>query len=197
MISKSTNYLTSLMLKTGTIQPEEVEIYNYLLKWLFENITYFIFFVICGLVFGNILYGLILYSVIAPLRSFGGGVHAPTKLLCDIFSYGMVVAVTGLVPIIAGYTPMIIWMIIYCISAVVIIRLVPVDCPNKRLSEEQKKRLRKKCLISLLLISTAFFVLYYLNMKPYCGIIAVGSLVVSVSDILGVVTDPKSRSAVM
>ena len=88
MISKSTNYLTSLMLKTGTIQPEEVEIYNYLLKWLFENITYFIFFVICGLVFGNILYGLILYSVIAPLRSFGGGVHAPTKLLCDILWYG-------------------------------------------------------------------------------------------------------------
>ena len=177
------------MLDTNTIKPEEADIYNYLFRWIIENITYFIWYVLCGFFFVYVFYGLILYAVIAPLRSFGGGVHAPTKLLCDIFSYGMVVAVTGLVPIIAGYTPMIIWMIIYCISAVVIIHLVPVDCPNKRLSEEQKKRLRKKCLISLLLISIAFFILYYLNMKPYCGIIAIGSLVVSVSDILGVVTD--------
>ena len=191
MISKSTNFLTSLMVEAGTIQSDEVGIYNYLLRWIFENIIYFTFFVICGLWFDDILYGMLLYLVIAPLRNFSGGVHAPTRLLCIIFSYGMVVTITGLIPKISGYTPMIIWMIIYSISAVIIIRLAPVDCLNKRLSDEQKKILRKKCLISLVLISVVFFILCYLNIRTYCGIMAVGSLVVSVSDILGVMTNHK------
>ncbi|MBR6223673.1 MAG: accessory gene regulator B family protein [Lachnospiraceae bacterium] len=75
MISKPANYITSLMKETGTIRSEEVEIFNYLLSWIFENITYFVFFIIFGIFFRDILYGILLYAVLMPLRCFGGGAH--------------------------------------------------------------------------------------------------------------------------
>ena len=191
MISKSANKFAIIMFDVGAIKQEEVDIYKYLFEYIIENLLFFFVFPFCGILFGDILYGLLLYAVIIPLRSFGGGVHAPAKWICNILSYGMVVVVIGVIPFAAKCLPKVMWLSIFVMSFLLIGCLVPVDCPNKRLSDDQKKKLKRYCLISLLLISIAFFIFYQFNIKSYCGIIAVGSLVIAVSDVLGVMVNRK------
>ncbi len=188
MISKSANRLTEIMLNTGNIKPEEVDIYNYLFEYFLENMIYFLFYVVCGMVFKDVLYGLILYVTMAPLRSFGGGVHAPTKRLCYCISYGIVLAITGFVPLIASRAPRTIWSVVFVLSIIVIIFLAPVDCPNKRLSEKQKISLRKKCLISIILLGIGYSILLHYGWSVYCAIVATGTFVAAFSEALGVMT---------
>ncbi len=89
------------MLDTNNIKPEDKDIYIYLIEYVLENIIYFLFFLVCGMIFGDVFLGFILFAVLFPLRSFGGGVHAPTKRICYCISYGIVITITGIVPLIA------------------------------------------------------------------------------------------------
>ena len=185
MIRRVANSLSKVLLETNNIKQEEYDIYRYLLEYILENMVFFLFHVVCGMLFGDVVYGLLLFAVIFPLRSFGGGVHAPTKRMCGVLSYGMVICVTGLIPVATNVVPSLIWTIVMCTSSIGIICFAPVDCPNKRLTEEQKEGLRKKCLVSLMIISMTYTALLDFHMMKYCGIISTGTMIVAVSEVLG------------
>ncbi|MBR6221970.1 MAG: accessory gene regulator B family protein [Lachnospiraceae bacterium] len=193
MISKSANKFAIIMFDVGAIKQEEVAIYNYLFEYFLENVIYFLFFVVCGVFFKDVLYGLILYMTMAPLRSFGGGVHAPTKRMCYCISYGIVMVITGIVPLIAGRVSRIIWLVLFVFSIIVIVSLAPVDCPNKRLSDNQKNSLRKKCYISIVMLIISNIVLAYFDRYIYCAIITTGTFVAAVSEVLGVIVYQNSK----
>lgn len=194
MIARIATWMTGVLYENENIGSDEIEIYKYLFEYILENIIYFFYYIIMGIAFGDVFYGVIFFSVICLLRSFGGGVHAPTKRMCNIISYGIVPIVIGGVLLTIEIIPCNFWRIIFAISSCVILFLAPVDCPNKRLSIKQKEKLRQKCMMSLLVIVMIFGAISLFEpQSAYCGIIACGMLVVAVSEWLGVVLYDNKR----
>lgn len=152
--------------KNGVIDPEEAPWYTYGLEILFSCISNFLVITGCALATQSVLNAFIFLLIFIPLREFIGGYHADTYFKCNFY-----LALTYLVNFFTGYfLPDISFYVLFPFIAVggflVIRKLSPVDCPNKRCSQEQKLRNRRKGYIVFaidlaLAISAVFFNIAY------------------------------------
>ncbi len=157
-MKKIASFITDTLVKDGQIPESQQDIYRYLFDYLFESLLFDVITLIIGLVTHRFGIALCYILVTIPLRHFAGGFHAGSPLMCTILSYG----IYGLILFSAPYLiklPDFIWIPVYVVMWLFILLVAPVDCPNKRLLPEQKKRLFKLCILSCIVISIIFIIL--------------------------------------
>lgn len=181
---KLSSGLTSAMIKSNVITHNEKELYTYCFDYIFELVFSILSFLFIGLLFDRFIFSCIFLLVIFPLRTFGGGIHAPTSLSCTIISYLIYVIALIIGPILA---PMysIQWTILLFLEILIIVIFAPVDTPNKRLRKEQRTKLKTFCTISLIVIALIYFVLYCQKLRIYYGTISIYGIIPTTSIILG------------
>lgn len=89
-------FLTRCMVRNGSIEDNQYDAYLYCLDYLLELVVYFVTTFLFGLLLGYPLFGILYTLILFSLKSCCGGIHAPSRLLCTLFSYLCFFAAFGL-----------------------------------------------------------------------------------------------------
>ena len=148
-MNKLAYILTQRLLNRKAVAEDKAEIYIYGFELLLSFCISIIIIMIVG-AFCRIMWETVAFlAVFVILRSFSGGYHANTYIMCTVVTmttYGLVMLATQYIEI-----PIIMLCIVGIIGAVIYIYMAPVQHPNKELTMCQKKRNK---IISILLLFT-------------------------------------------
>ena len=156
MLNKIATKLTKTMLAYKIIAEDMFDIYVYgselLLSFLFNTTI----ILIAGILFRRILQTLLFLLIFVLLRSFTGGYHANTYSMCTFVTflvYGGVLLLSELfVPSLLFYT------ILALVGLALMLVFVPIEHPNKKITEKQKRKYK------------------YISLVLFLGFITVGAL---------------------
>jgi accessory gene regulator B len=144
------------------ISPYERSLINYLFVRMRGIIVSLVVVTVVGIIFMDLPECMAFYASIIALRKFSGGYHADTEGKCYFLSSLIVLFTAGLLALQRqSFVVGLCITVAGCIAAIVILLVSPVDCPNRRLSEEKKvkfKNISSRILaVSLLLIIILYF----------------------------------------
>ena len=146
MFDRLSRRITDQLEENCTISHEDRELYEFGLRQGFTSMLNILTAAAVGAVFGCTLKALLFMGLYIPLRSFAGGHHARTPMICYIQSVVMLVAVCLYIK----FVPCGWWeYIVIAAAAAVIYLLAPVETENKPLDENERRVYRKKALIIL------------------------------------------------
>lgn len=163
--------------------PENAEIVQYGLEVLAGNLSGALITLGIGYCFGSILSGIILWTLIFPLRKYAGGYHAKTRGRCYLISAGMLILAFALLYL-PDYQPEI-YPIVALISGIYIFVNAPVDNENKVLDTVEQKMYRKRARIVLGVESALFAVAWMAGWRDLAAVVVMGFGIVGMSLVAG------------
>lgn len=107
--------------------------------------------ILIGVCFGRLLEGILLWGLMYPLRKNAGGFHASTRMRCMLLSVGMLIVTFAC--LIRYNWPRTVYIFITAVSFLVILFLAPVENPNKRLDNAERKVYGRRTRIILTSVS--------------------------------------------
>ena len=121
---------------------DDEEIYVFGLNQLLTYLVNIITILFVGLVFGEVIEGIILTLSFVILRTYAGGYHATTPIKCFIGT----VLILSLNLAIIKFVKLssVVCLIVSIISGLIILLLAPMGCENKDLDQIEKVIYRKK-----------------------------------------------------
>ena len=150
MLNKLAIKLTSKLLAQNVISGNLSDIYVYgfelLLSFLFSTSV----ILVMGIFFGRIFETITFLVVFISLRSFTGGYHAKKYWFCSAVTF----SIFGVILFLSKYAQisLLLYALFGLIGIVIIAITVPIESPNKPLSNDQKKKYRS--------ISLALFIFF-------------------------------------
>lgn len=136
-----TNQLTSRQF----IDAEKREIYCYGLKLLLADIINFTIIIASGILLNRFLSSVVFLITFCSVRKYSGGFHAKTFWLCRLTMFLTFFSVICAAEIIGSSEYTVPFLIgLNAFSVVMIIIFSPVKHPNKKLSEDQRKKNKRK-----------------------------------------------------
>jgi len=174
--------LVQKLLDENVITFEKWEIYLYGFQLMIAGVAKFSGFMVLAFFLDCVVQAIAFLTVFALLRVFAGGHHAKSYLECFIttclllFS-SILVAQSDLLGSIS-YT-----VAILVVAFTIIIKYAPVDSPNRRLNEAEKKLNRKRSIMVVSIVSLGTFTAYLLkqDLLELCNIVALAVLLESIT----------------
>ena len=149
MLNKTAVRLANKLLSLQIITEEVFDIYVYgvelLLSFFFSSLV----IAIIGAIFGRVIETLVFLLVFVLLRSFTGGYHANSYLMCSIVTfstYGTILLLAELFSL-----PLIAYIVLAILGGAMVLAIVPIEHPNKKISKSQKKKYK---IVSFILFLT-------------------------------------------
>ncbi len=134
-------YNISLFLcRKDTIDEEDIDIYTYGFEVLMDSVLETALLLVLGLVIGRIVETLVFICAFGVLRSFTGGYHASSKIVCTFMTSSTCVINIAFSCIMSKYTSL--TLVLGLIGVVVIWICAPKAHANKPLSDQQRIRNR-------------------------------------------------------
>ena len=154
MINSLSQLLAKHLCNTSVITESDMELYAYGFFVLLSRILFLIVSVIFGIIFNIIIESILFYILFCFIRSYAGGIHAPTELLCTIFTtISLFLSVLG-IKLMLNYGDQKIAYAVYFVSFIIIIILSPLDTKEKPLNNNEKKQFKvKTCCILFFILS--------------------------------------------
>lgn len=183
-MSNRTEQLAHKLYENHIISEAEIPVYQYCLDYIRDNLVFFLFICIYASVWRRCYAGLLMWGCLFFLRKFCGGIHASTRRLCNFISYGIIIFAipsTYIFDFIRTY----IWIIIYIIASGILLYLLPVDTPHKRLTKETRTRMRFYGMGTYVIITILWLFFLYQHEILYYGMITVCVMIVTISMLLG------------
>lgn len=185
MIKRICNYIMDCLIENEIVKENERCFYYYCVEGLIEVVGNLLITLIIGIVLGKIFETLLFLIIFIPLRSLTGGYHVQNENLCFVLSIALFLEVI----LSTGYLQKnfdIEWCIrSYIVSLICILMVSPVDCKNKRLSIEKKRKLKKITVSFTIIFSSIFFVLVKLQSYNYSFVISNTTLLIALLLIIG------------
>lgn len=152
--------LVHMMAENNVIKQDEIDIYRFGVQILSETIISFAIFLIIAALFESVVEVTIFTVAFALLRQYAGGFHADKFISCLLISCGIVTAFCMIIHLpnwiayLIGALATISLIVIFCLS--------PADSKYKPISNSDKKKYKRKLVITLFIeiITTAVIVLY-------------------------------------
>ena len=160
MIYKFAKKLSERLVAQGLIESKKINVCIYGLQLLFSSILSTLSILIIGCVLGKIIETLSFLVVFIVLRGFCGGFHAKTYVVCTVVTLGTFCVVLFVSSIIS--LPIISYVVLLTLGLLIMINFAPIEHPNKKISEQNKRKHKKTstilfcafCLIGALLNCT-------------------------------------------
>lgn len=173
-----------IQIRANRIKEDEREIYRYGYHILLTEVINIVFLILIGQLFQCLIYMVLFAVVYAPLRSYAGGYHAPTPIGCAIASalLELAVALSLRFSLYEMLMPQI-WFAVLVAQIIIWIRS-PVAAAQKPISDNQRRRFRRRSRIIVLCEATAM-VLCMENQYSAAGfVIAISHILLSVMMLL-------------
>jgi len=180
MLEKLAHRIAYFYIEKGKIQEAQKEIYFYCFEIMLSTFINFIFLIALALLTNTLIPALIFSIYFIPLRSTAGGLHAKTHLGCVLTLLSIYTLLIILLNMISAETLSLLGIILVIISIIIIFLLAPVDCKNKRLSQEEISEQKHKSRILLIIISLSFILVAAFNIILNAAFV-IGYTVFSVS----------------
>jgi len=182
--------ISSFFISNNIIKEEDKEVYEYSLELLLSTILNFAAVIIIAIFTGKILEATLFVLGFVPLRALAGGYHADTHFRCFLillFTYSVFLVIIFFIPAKLVFATAIIIMLI---SILLIFILAPVENSNRPFSEKERKTLKKKSRIGILVYAAIVLCLTLLFSNKIFGFsLAFGIFSVSFSMLASVIKD--------
>ncbi len=185
MLEKCVDYIVERQLEAHSITEEDVPIYRYGYTLLLEVLLNIICSIVIGCVIGDFLLMGFLLLMIIPLRSFCGGWHAAKIWQCTILSNLALIFIIVMAKFVLRHWSMT-WMAVAdVVMSLMIWYISPIDTRTKRLTADEKKVLKKKIFVILVIQILILFLLCIGNFFEYMCVLVMTHFVVMVLVYLG------------
>lgn len=158
MVHKLSSKITTFFINRGSIKADDREMYEYCFEVLLSTIINLLLLIVIGIATGKYLETFIFAVVFMLSREVCGGYHARTHLGCVCSLLVLYGAMLGLTYLNANVL-FILSLVFFSIAFIVFLLIAPVDCANKRISKEERTKLRKRMFIILLLFVIAYSIM--------------------------------------
>ena len=137
--------LTTEISKHGIIQESEYSIYRYGVEILSLKILAGMIAFGVSLLLKTTEYLALLLFFLIPIRKYAGGIHAPNKWICLLFTE-LILLIGEILLLSGGFAP-ILETVFTVLGMLSILCLAPIGSANRKLTEYQKKKYRKKAIL--------------------------------------------------
>lgn len=147
IISFLSNKIVKQLYSKGIIQEDQKPIYVYGFEIVISGLIGLSLILIISLVTGCLAEGLIFYVIFILTRTYTGGYHANSYLKCNIVFSCVCSAVLFLSKLLVPVYSIVIHGMILMIYLVAVLGLAPMENINKPMTNQEKSKNRKKCII--------------------------------------------------
>lgn len=177
--------LTRYIIKSGAVPPESYSVYQYCFQIGLEMLCSFLVCCILGILLHMVLEFVIFTVIFMLLRTYAGGIHLERFVSCLVCSVSVQTVVLIIYKIL--YLPLFVsWIcIIFCSAA--IMKMAPVQCENRELSDHEKvifKKNTKKIVLSVILFSV---VLSFSDLNRLVFLVSLVLLSIMISQYIGTI----------
>lgn len=187
MLNKFSRKLTSFFIAKNCINENEKDIYLYSFEiFLATIINLFMIFSI-GIIFNFVIETIIFSATFMMLRGKNGGMHAKNHLTCVI---SLITIFFILIAIVNFIDVSILKPLGFCMILVYLLisyKIAPIDCENKSIDVEQRRKLRKELRTVNIVLILIFSILFYIEQITYSFVMSYASFAVALLLFLGYV----------
>ena len=138
MFTRFATYVTSWLSRTGVIQNDDTELYQYGFFILLTGIFHFIVTLVLGFFFNVFFESIVFYIMFTLLRSYAGGIHAKTEGQCLVLSdLAILICVVG-IRILKTSSNVLFPLFLLSAGFGCILKLRPLDTEEKPLTEDER-----------------------------------------------------------
>lgn len=183
--------ITESLIKAGAVPPEDSALYEFGIRQGIFLVINIATAVLIGLFLGMVWQCIIFLVAYNPVRTYGGGYHAGTPLVCYLLSIPIITAVLLGIKFIPwnGY----VCAIALFITLMIIVLLAPVEDRNKPLSEKEVKVYGRRAGIYSAALSGLAITLWFTGLKQISLSIVMALGVAAVMLILGAIKNSYFR----
>lgn len=164
MINKLSCKLTSFYIRKNKIDESERDIYVYCFEVMLSTLVNIILVLTIGFATRNYIETIIFTITFMAMRGSGGGYHAKTHWCCIISVISIFTAIILLLTFLNMKLIFILGIVFFITGIIVSLLICPVDCENKRIDSNEKKKLKKKLLIFSLIVLVAITILWHFTL---------------------------------
>jgi accessory gene regulator B len=177
--------ITESLIKAGAVPPEDSALYEFGIRQGIFLVINIATTVLIGLFLGMVWQCIIFLVAYNPVRTYAGGYHAGTPLVCYLISIPMILAALSGIKMISwnGY----VCAIVLFITLMIIVLLAPVEDRNKPLNEREVTVYGRKARMYSVGLSGAALMLWFAGMKQTALSIVMALGVAAVMLILGAI----------
>lgn len=160
MFTRFATYVTSWLSRTGVIQNDDTELYQYGFFILLTGIFHFIVTLVLGFFFNVFCESIVFYIMFTLLRSYAGGIHAKTEGQCLVLSdLAILICIAG-IHLLQISSSIMLPLILLLAGFGCILKLSPLDTEEKPLTAEERshyKELTRRIAVGILAIALAAY----------------------------------------
>lgn len=153
MLNKMAVKITDKLVLKKIVSDDMADIYIYGFELLISFFFSTIGVLIIGMILGRFLQTLMFLATFILLRSFTGGYHANTYSVCSLVTFSLFGFVLFLAEVVL--VPLFLYLILGVAGTVVMLLFVPIEHPNKKLSDDQKRKYKIISLVLFLIFTMA------------------------------------------
>lgn len=195
MISRISKRISLWLSKSGVIDPEENELYEYAVYSLFLTAIPLLLSLVIGICMGMTVESVLLILPFILIRKFSGGYHLNSPVKCMISSTlllaGFLVGIRFVVPVMGLEC----FSILVIISFIEICLLSPVDSEARQLNKKEKKTFKKAAILLAGITIVVYTVLLLIGDGLYAVPVGAGMILTASLQLLCVPQIIRSRKA--
>ena len=145
MLNRIATSLSKRLISDGVISENDLDIYVYGFELFFSFLFSLTMILITGCIVNKLFETLAFLIVFILLRSYSGGYHSDTYLKCTVIT----MSIYGMVMLFSTYLQVhfLLYFVLIILGWVVLYIKAPVENPNKKLTEQEKKKHRVTSLV--------------------------------------------------
>lgn len=138
MLNRIATSLSKRLISDGVISENDLDIYVYGFELFFSFLFSLTMILITGCIVNKLFETLAFLIVFILLRSYSGGYHSDTYLKCTVIT----MSIYGMVMLFSTYLQVhfLLYFVLIILGWVVLYIKAPVENPNKKLTEQEKKK---------------------------------------------------------
>lgn len=146
-----------------------IEIYVYGIKLIISSVVGMCVIFTIGLFTGYFTQAMIYIVTLSLIKSFAGGYHANTYLMCNVISgISFLFALIMYFPLLrmSKSEVLITTVLVFCVTLLTIILFSPVEHPNKKIEQSDKKKYKFISIVMLcaeIAVSICFYIIFHIN----------------------------------
>ncbi len=179
-----TNIIVTLLYENKLIKKDEIDSYRFCLNYIFEYTVFICTSLIIGAIFNLLIPMALFLTVFLSLRAYGGGYHAASHKKCIIYSGITILTFCISQMLISSYWNCVCSCcinIIYILSCILYIIMVPVVPHNKHLHDREHLEYRYNGIITCLIICIFYILFLLCNQPALCMTICFGNAISTIS----------------
>lgn len=166
MLTGLCQIIVDFFIREDIVSEEQRDIYQYGFELCISTLIGLLIVLAIGVFSGRFIESVIFYIVFCLTRTFCGGFHAHSHLLCKATLSCVLILVLGL-DLVLNNIECYYWFILYLYSLIIVSAFSPIENPNKRLTSSDKKRCKIISIIFMMVWLAVMILFYSFGSKLY------------------------------